>query len=374
MGPRGESFLLQARLITKWRPPPLTSEGRVPGPEVPVSNISHGGNFRRRGAAAACRVVAAAAALTLVPVWPRGPAAATVAPRLRQPPPPQAGEDVVRVSTRLVSIPVTVRSREGGYVGDLRREEFRVYEDGVEQRVAHFEAAGEPIDVVMLLDFSASVRRDLPGVREAAAAFLDHLRPGDRVGAVAFASEIVLLFGGGVGDRGTLREAIFKSRVVGDTALYDAVLFTLARVVGPARGRKAVILFTDGQDVDSHRGSYERSLNGAEESDAPVHVLWLGGGVPGGGSARQREGEFYLRELARRSGGRFHLAGGRDDMGKTLTAIADELRAQYNVGFYASGEPRPGKRRRLKVVVSRAGAKVRAKESYVVREPGDSRP
>lgn len=341
-----------------------------------MSNISHSRNFLRRDApAAACGVVAAAFALTLVLALPRGPSAATVAPRVWQTQTQtQTTEDVVRVSTRLVSIPVTVRSREGGYVGDLRREEFRVYKDGIEQRVAHFEVAGEPINVVLLLDYSPSVRRDLPAAREAAAAFLDHLRPGDHVNAVAFASKVVVLFGGGAGDRSTLREAILKSRVVGGTALYDALLFTLTRGVGPARGRKAVLLFTDGRDTASQRGSYKRSLNSAEESDAPVHVVWLGEGIPGRGSESQKEGEFYLRELARRSGGRFYLAGGRDGMGKTLTSVADELRSQYNVGYYASGEARPGRRRKLKVVVSRPGAKVRARESYVVREAEVTRP
>jgi VWFA-related protein len=224
------------------------------------------------------------------------------------------------------------------------------------------------------LDYSPSVRKDLPVAREAAAAFLDHLRPDDRVGAVAFASEIVVLFGGGVGDRGALTEAILKSRAGGGTALYDAVLFTLTRIAESARGRKAVVLFTDGWDTASHRGSYERSLNAAEQSDVPLHVVWLGGGIPGGGSGPRREGEYYLRELVRRSGGRFYLAGGRERMGKTLTSVTDELRAQYNVGYYASGELRPGKRRKLKVVVSRPGAKVRAKESYVVRESGGARP
>lgn len=335
-----------------------------------MSKVLHSGNLIRRGAAAGR--VAAALAVTLA----LGAAAVASLARRQQQRQAPGEDEVVRVETRLVGIPFTVRSREGGYVGDLRREELRVYEDGVEQRVTHFESAGEPINVVLLLDFSPSVREDLPAAREAAAAFLDHLRPDDRVGAVAFASEAVVLFGGGVGDRGTLREAILKSRVggAGATALYDAVLFTLARVVGPGRGRKAVLLFTDGWDTYSRRGSLERSLNSAEESDAPVHVVWLGEGIPGAGSGPRREGEFYLRELARRSGGRFHLAGGRDGMGRTLASIADELRAQYNVGFYASGEPRPGKRRKLKVAVTRPGARVRAKESYVVPGSGGARP
>ncbi|HEV2863216.1 MAG TPA: VWA domain-containing protein [Pyrinomonadaceae bacterium] len=332
-----------------------------------MSKVVHSGNLIRSGAAAA------ALALTLV----LGAGGVASRARRQQPrPKPGEEEEVVRVETRLVGIPFTVRSRGGGYVGDLRRDELRVYEDGVEQRVTHFESAGEPINVVLLLDFSPSVRADLPAAREAAAAFLEQLRPDDRVGAVAFASEAVVLFGGGVGDRGTLREAILKSRVggAGATALHDAVIFTLTRVVGTARGRKAVLLFTDGWDTSSRRGSLERSLNSAEESDAPVHVVWLGEGIPGGGSGPRREGESYLRELARRSGGRFQLAGGRDGMVKTLASVAEELRAQYQVGFYASGELRPGKRRKLKVVVTRAGVSVRAKESYVVPESGGARP
>lgn len=81
--------------------------------------------------------------------------------------------------------------------------------------------------------------------------------------AVAFASEVVVLFGGGAGDRGTLREAILKSRVggAGGAALYDVVLFTLTRVVKRSRGRKAAVLFTDGQDTSSHVGSYGRGLS-----------------------------------------------------------------------------------------------------------------
>lgn len=334
-----------------------------------MSNVLHSGNFIWRGAAAGR--VAAALALTLAL------GAAAVAQRaLRQQtrPTPGAEEDVVRVETRLVGIPFTVRSREGGYVGDLRREELRVYEDGVEQRVTHFESAGEPINVVLLLDFSASVRRDLPGVREVAAAFLERLRPGDRVRAVAFGDEMLVLAGGAGGDRQLLRESILKAPMMGGTALYDAVYFTLRRVVEPAGGRKAVILFTDGWDTASHKGLYELSLRTAEEMDAPFHVAWMGGGIPGAGSGPGRDADLYLRELTQKSGGRLHLARVPPDMSKLLDRVAEELRAQYSVGFYASGEPRPRKRRKLRVVVTRPGARVRAKESYVVPESGGVRP
>lgn len=315
----------------------------------------------------AARRTGQAAALLLVLAALSHPA---LAQRSSPTPPPKESEpeEIVRVETRLVTVPVTIRRGDGAYIDDLRREDFRVFEDGVEQQVAHFERGGEPISVVLLMDYSHSVRSDLPSAREAAAAFLGYLRPEDRVRAVAFGTDIQVLLGGVTGDRGSLRESILKTPMMGATALYDAVFFTLKRVVEPSQGRKAVVLFTDGADTYSHVGSYEQGLSYAEQLDAPVHVVMIGGVVPGSGPDNQRQGLIYLQKLARKSGGRVHLGGSRGGMTKLLSKVADELRAQYNVGYYPSAAPRPGKRRQLKVSVTRSGAKVRAKQSYIERK------
>ena len=269
--------------------------------------------------------------------------------------------DVVRVNTRLVTVPVTVRGRDGEYVTSLTREDFRIYEDGVEQQVAHFEPVSQPIHIILLMDYSVSVRADLGDIREIAAGFLHQLRTDDQVRAVAFGHDITVLFGDSH-DRPSLRQAILGAPMQGGTALYDAVLFTFRHLIQPGGGRKAIILFTDGVDTASHRGSFEKSLAYAEELDAPVHVAKYGAME----TERERQGSHYLQLLAAKSGGRFYFAGGKESIRRALSSIAEELRAQYTMGYYPAVADRRGKRRKIKVRVSRPNVAVRARDSYII--------
>jgi Ca-activated chloride channel family protein len=278
--------------------------------------------------------------------------------------------DVISISTRLVTVPATVRRRDGGYVTGLRREDFRIYEDGVEQQVTHFESVNQPIYIVLMIDYSVSVRADLPDVRGIAADFLDQLRPGDRVRAVAFGNDVIVLTGDGH-DRPSLRKAILAAPMQGGTALYDAVFFTFRHLIDRGGARKAVILFTDGVDTASHRGSYEKGLAYAGEVDAPAHVVEYGK-LPPEETERERQGSLYLRELARKSGGQFYFAGGREGMAKSLRSIAEELRAQYSLGYYPPATEKRGKRLKIKVRVNRPDAAVRARDSYTIGS-GDRR-
>ena len=282
-------------------------------------------------------------------------------------PPRPAGEDepdVVRVNTRLVTVPVSVRARDGRYVTDLRREDFRIYEDGVEQQVAHFESVSQPINIVLLIDYSASIRADLGDIREIAADFLNELRPEDRVRAVAFGSNISVLSGDNH-DRPALRQAILNVPVQGATALYDAVFFTYRHLIRAGGGRKAIILFTDGVDTSSHSRSYEKSLAYAEESEAPVYVVKYGK-LPTRETEREKQGSLFLRELAGKSGGRFHFAGGASSMKAALGSIAEELRAQYSMGYYPAATQKRGRRRKIKVRVNHPDVAVRARDSYMI--------
>ncbi len=273
--------------------------------------------------------------------------------------------DVVRIHTRLVTVPVSVRGRDGSYVTSLRREDFRIYEDGVEQSVAHFETVSQPIEIILLLDYSVSIRADLKDIREIAADFLDRVRPEDRVRVVAFGQDISVLRGDSH-DRESLRRSILSALMTGATALYDAVLFTFRHMVRPGGGRKTIILFTDGKDNSSHQGSYEQSLAYAEEPDAVVHVVKYGN-LPNTETGPERDGRLYLQELAEKTGGRFYFAGGHNSMLAALSSIAEELRSQYSMGYYPSAAARPGKRRKIKVRVNRSNVAVRARDSYTIR-------
>jgi len=256
-----------------------------------------------------------------------------------------------------------VRDRAGKYLGDLRREDFRIFEEGVEQRIAHFESLDQPISIILLMDYSVSIRSDLQDIRTIGVAFLDQLRSEDWVRAVAFGNDVQVLFGDNR-NRQLLREAILKTPLMGNTALYDAVLFTLRHLIQPGAGRKAIILFTDGVDTYSNKGADEESLRLANEQGAPVYVVKYGE-WPDRESARGREGRLYLRELAEKSGGTFYFAGSRESMGRVLNKVAEELRSQYTMGYYPADGAKPGERRKIKVGVKRQGVVVKARNSYV---------
>ena len=158
--------------------------------------------------------------------------------------------DVLRVETTLVNIPVTVMNRQGSYMPGLQREDFHVYEDGVEQRIAHFAEVEQPFLVALLLDTSASTRYRLEDIKAAAIAFIDQLRPDDRVMIVAF-SDYVDVIVEPTTDHQLLREAVLKSKSGNSTHLYDAVDLVLNQRMNRIPGRKAIVLLTDGVDYVS---------------------------------------------------------------------------------------------------------------------------
>ena len=328
--------------------------------------------------------------------------------------PVEVGEDeVVRVETTLVTIPVSVTDRQGRYVPDLAREDFRVFEDGVEQSIAYFASVEKPFTVVLMIDTSSSVWSKLGRIKEAANAFVDQLRADDRVMVVSFAGGPTLECEA-TSDRARVREAIRKTGKGMSTHLYDSVEWLTGRL-GEIQGRKAVVLFTDGVDARSSRSTYEGTVQLVEELDAIFYTIrydtysaeadaaqqpqgppaparrlpgilgkilgvpsiTIGGGGGGGGSrgssrADYERGERYLHELAELTGGRYYDAG--RDLGRldeTFRLIAEELRRQYSLGYYPQTEGRPAGRRRIRVRVERPDLAVRARDGYVFKPAAD---
>ena len=180
--------------------------------------------------------------------------------------------EVVRVNTTLVTIPVSVMDRDGKYVPSIRREEFRIYEDGVEQQLAYFAAVEKPFTVALVLDNSTSTRFKTEEMQDAAIAFVDQLRPADRVLVVAFDQQVRVL-AEPTSDRRLLRDAIRRTHNGGETSLYDAVDFVIHQRFNRIDGRKAIVLFTDGVDTSSRLASYESNVRDAEELDALIYPI-----------------------------------------------------------------------------------------------------
>lgn len=301
-------------------------------------------------------------------------------------------DEVVRVDSTLVTVPVSVRDRNGRYAPDLSREDFHIFEEGVEQRIAYFATVDQPFTVALVLDTSGSTDLRLEDMQAAAIAFVSRLKPEDRVLVIAFDDSIDVL-AEPTNDREKLAKAIRRAHSGGGTRLYDAVEFVINKRLKNITGRKAVVLFTDGVDTTSRRATYQSTVRQAEELDAliyPVSYAALGARVPGmtpptfpspgggggvifgspGGrrgasSAEYAVGEAYLNELARNTGGRFYRGDSLSNIAQGFEWIAEELRRQYSLGYYPKAAAQEGQRRRIKVNVNRPGLVVLSRDSYI---------
>ncbi|MGH9970632.1 MAG: VWA domain-containing protein [Pyrinomonadaceae bacterium] len=319
--------------------------------------------------------------------------------------------DVIRVNTTLVTLPVSVTDRNGKYIPNLNKEDFRLWEDDVEQEVAFFASVDKPFSLVLMLDTSGSTRFRIEDIQDAAITFVNQLRPDDRVMVVSFDDDIRVLTDF-TGDRGRLRNAIRRTRTGDGTKLYDAVDMVINQQLSRVTGRKAVVLFTDGVDTTSRGASYSTNIRDAEELDAliypvqydtyvdmnsggstwpgstrvptsPVDILIqiLGGGIGrgrrggGGGGVGSSRSDYelasrYLRELAVRTGARQYQADTTGNLSYAFANIAEELRRQYSLGYYPKRPPQPGQRRQVRVRVNQPNLAVRARDSYIFNGSG----
>lgn len=263
--------------------------------------------------------------------------------------------DVLRITANLVSVPVTVIDRRGQYVAGLHQNDFRVYEDGVEQTIAHFSDVDRPFSVVLLMDTSGSTATFLDQIKGAAKTFIEQLRPLDSVRPVYFHGEIKSLTNVGSGDPKLLDTVIDQLQpgpeMMG-TRLYDAVDFSF-QLLKPESKRKAIVLFTDGENTWG-KATLKGTLKEAEESDIIIYTLQYGD-LPYQG---------YLQQLADKTGGRYFKAADPDSMKQSLAAVAEELRRQYTIGYYPKERTQKRLERKIRVKVNRDHVAVRARRSY----------
>ena len=298
--------------------------------------------------------------------------------------------DVIRFDTSLVTVPVTVVDRTGRYVPMLRRENFKVFENGVEQKIAYFATTNSPFSVVLLIDTSGSTQFRLDDIQDSAIKFVEKLKPSDSVMVMSFDDRIEVLCKA-TNDRNEITKAIRRTRTGGGTRLYDAVEDILRKQLKTITGRKAVVLFTDGVDTTSRRASYESTIRMAEESDSPIYsvdydtsgtgTLGIPGrrgtilglplprpGTPGGATPGDyKRAVRYLHALADKTGGRFYSGDSLFGIGQAFTWIAEELGRQYSIGYYPSTTGKDGERRQIKVKTTEADLVVKSRDSYIHR-------
>jgi len=184
--------------------------------------------------------------------------------------PQQNDVETIKIAN-LVTVPVVASSRSGSYIADLRKDEFKVSEDGVAQEIAFFATVSAPFHVVLMLDTSASTKEKLGQIQQAAIAFVDQLSTADKVKAISF-DDGVRDLNDFTSDKALLRDVIKRTRPGEGTRLYDAVQMSL-NVLRPIHERKAIVLFTDGVDWHSDSATFEGTIRDLDELGVIVYPI-----------------------------------------------------------------------------------------------------
>jgi von Willebrand factor type A domain len=185
--------------------------------------------------------------------------------------PPDQDIEKLKIDTNLVTVPVIASSRTGTYIADLKKEEFKLSEDGVPQEIAFLASIDAPFHVVLMLDTSNSTEEKLPLIQRAAIAFLDQLAPKDQVKVISFDGELHD-WNDFTSDKAALRSAISQTKTGNDTHVYDAVQLAL-NSLRPIQGRKAIVIFTDGVDWHSETSSFNSTVKDLDESGVIVYPI-----------------------------------------------------------------------------------------------------
>ncbi len=279
-----------------------------------------------------------------------------------------------KASVTLVQVYCTVRNRNGSYMMDLTRDDFTVMEAGVPQELAVFSAERKPAHMVLLIDSSASMKREdrLGVAQEAADGFVEALEPDDTAAVVSF-SNYPELMQERTADKEALRNSIQSLEAGGGTALYDALVSGVSMLKG-IDGRKAIILLSDGRDESTDGlgpgsvATFDQAMDAVLRSETAVYAI-------GTGEHLERDLDFHrnrtvgeiLTELAGRSGGRVYFVKKAGKLKSAYRQVADELRHQYTLAYSPAETDLAGDGtvwRPITVRVSAPGARVTARDGY----------
>lgn len=287
---------------------------------------------------------------------------------------PQVG-GTTKINVNLVRLYVTVRDKHGAIVTGLQKEDFKVYEDGVEQKIAFFSKdMTDPLTLAMMVDTSGSQQHLLDAEKETADRFLRDILRKDDLAAVFSFDTTVNMLADFTDDPSVLQAAIQKAEInapvalgptnanVPGTVLYDAIDQVCTEKLPAETGRKALIILTDAQDEGS-TDSLRTAIYAAQEANAVIHVLLIAERMGYFMSGQMYMGGSVAHEMAEQTGGRVISIRSGGDLDKAFNEISQELRSQYILAYYPSNTVANGGYRKIKVTTN-PGLKVLTREGY----------
>jgi VWFA-related protein len=340
-------------------------------------------------------------------------------------PSPTSAAPTIAVDARLVNLPVVVRDKKGALIQNLTKDDFMLQVDGKPQTIRYFDKdTNLPLILGLLVDTSMSQRDVIDEERTASSTFLDQMltTPKDRAFIAQFARETELLQDL-TSSRPLLQKALKEidtpsknsddtagSRRVGGTTLYDALFLASDELMHKQTGRKAVIILSDGVDRNS-KETLVRSIEAAQRSDTIIYAIYFkgeethpqnnnpqhgrggypgggypgggypgggypgrypGGGYPGGGgnggsnypSTSHVDGKKILERMTQETGGRFFEVKKNQDVAQIYNQIAEELRAQYRLGYTPSQDAAANGFHQIDLALHQKGLLVQTRDGY----------
>ncbi len=268
-------------------------------------------------------------------------------------------EEVVKVDSSLVVLNATITDAKGAAVSNLKQAQFKIYEDGTEQKIDLFQAEETPFAAVILLDTSGSMEQRVSMARSATISFLDGLRSEDAAAIYNFDSKVTL-----VQDFSNSRDlppGAFDLKAKGMTTLNDAIFKASVELSNRPEKRRAIIVISDGADTLSKK-SADKALKAALAANAVIYTVDMS--APDTNPREKAVSQGALKNFAEKTGGTFIPTPGGAAMREAFKNIVRELGAQYTLGYSPTNLKRDGKWRAIELKVARAGLTIRTRKGY----------
>ncbi|MCD9187372.1 MAG: VWA domain-containing protein [Pyrinomonadaceae bacterium] len=268
-------------------------------------------------------------------------------------------DDVISVDSSLVILNASINDAKGNAVTNLRQNQFKVFEDGVEQQISLFESTESPFAAVILLDTSGSMESRISLARSAAITFLDGLDAEDVAAIYNFDSKVTLVQD--FSNSRDISDKVYDLKAYGWTVLNDAVFKAADELSKRPEKRRAIIVISDGADTKSGR-SAEKALKAALAADVTIYTVDMSAIDTGGKERIQNQG--VLKNFAEKTGGFFIATPGGQAMRDAFKQIASELGTQYTIGYQPANIKKDGKWRALELRVQRPNLTIRTRKGY----------
>jgi VWFA-related protein len=328
-------------------------------------------DWKRRFPAISIALAIATLAAVAAPRSPRRQEQAPQQTIKGQPPQEQKPQQTIKAQTSLVNLFVTVRGDHNAVITNLTKDDFHIFEDNTEQKIAFFSSdVNMPITLGLMLDTSGSEQNMLLAIQDAGTAFMrEVMRKGDEAMVLSFDTDVDLL-ADFTDDHSLIDNAIHRTRInapsgsgpfghmptVG-TAFYDGVYLAAHDQLAGQAGRKAIVVVTDANDEGS-RVRVQEAIEAAQRADVVIHILLVADPRFGPGNGG------VAHKMAEETGGRVIDVHSDKSLQQAFTTISEELRQQYVIGYYPTNTAHDGAFRKIRVETVKPGEKVLTRKGY----------